>query len=143
MKENTYINKKSIFTRIENGELSEEEKDDILKEFEKHLNSPYGTPGNYHKKAVVEALLQKYSDIIDTQEIQQFTRMKINRIMNKIWNLIENNQRVNVQPTILQMLLNYAKGVDDASVGTQVIVENNFVIGNNAPAILPEPKESI
>jgi hypothetical protein len=78
----TYRNKPSVFDRIESGEISEDEKNSIMDEFEKHLNSPYGTLENYPKRYVVEALLKKYETVADPREIQQFTRLKIGRLLN-------------------------------------------------------------
>jgi hypothetical protein len=137
----SYKNKSSIFDKIENGELDDEEKNLILDEFERHLNSPYGTLENYYKKNLIESLLKKYSNEIDAREIQQFTRMKISRLLDKIWSLAENNQRINVPPAILQMLLNYASGSENSQADNRVIVENHFTLDNTTVRLVPENKE--
>ena len=89
-----YKNKISAFEKIKSCELSEKEKDSILDDFEAHLEKPYGTLENYPKKYLLEALEEKYSGTVNMQEIKTHTRMKINGLLEKIWNLVEDNQEL-------------------------------------------------
>jgi hypothetical protein len=62
--------------------------------------------------------------------------------MAKIWLLAANNQTINVHPSIIKMLLDYAQGKEDSStLQTNVVVNNVFQMEQTGQFTKPEPKE--
>jgi hypothetical protein len=144
MKKNTFLHKKSIGMKVGNCELTDTEIHSILHDLFLHLEKPHGTLENYPKRYIIEMLRESYPNAINMDEIQEYTQMKINHLMEKIWSLAANNQKIYTSPAILQILVNYVSGKDSSSVqlGNQIIVENNFIVGNEGSAVAPEPKET-
>jgi hypothetical protein len=141
MKENTFLAKSCPLERILDGSISGEELETMVSDFRNHLAQPHGTLENYHRRQLMEVLMRERPDIIDAEEVAALTAKKVNDVMARIYKLTLHNQKVNIYPQLLKMLLDYLRGREGAeSAAMAVIVENNFIMDKEGQFTRPEEK---
>jgi hypothetical protein len=114
--------------------------DNIIADFEDHLKDSFGTLENYSHRYLVEELCN--AKILDVDDLKAKTREKVYKLMKVFWDLASNNQRINVNPVIIQLLVDAACGRNSTvHIGDKVTIHNTVVIGSATESMLPELKE--
>jgi hypothetical protein len=141
-KAKNYLQKRGFYERILHGEVTEQERDAFLGDFDRHIETPYGTFENYPLRYIMEAIAKEYPELVDLDYVRCHSKQKVFALMERFWNLAMNNQKINTPPAIIQMLVNHANGKEELSsmVASTVVVENNFVVGNLGQCPAPEEK---
>lgn len=145
MKKQTYHAKDNIFLKAKEGKISQKEIASVLDDLNAHLQKPYGTLENYQKRYLIEAIHTNNENAINMTFLREYTAAKVNQLMAKLWDFALENRKINLNPAILQLLINHARGAEEQSLQQcqTTIVENHIIIDKNSISVLPEPKETI
>jgi hypothetical protein len=133
---------KSLIQKINNKKISAGELKRIVKDLQKHLDLPHGTLHNYPKRKIIDAVCENYLRFLSADELEEYTQKKINFFMEKFYILASTNQKINVYPQFIKIMIAYLKGLEDSEdlSSQQFTVNNFFPLSEKGKISLPEPK---
>jgi hypothetical protein len=146
MKNNKSVSKYNIIKRIERREISQKERMKIKSDFMNHLDHPCGTLENYPQKEAVKALMKHYPGTLDEQMIAEYTQLKVNTFMGRIYDLAVSNKKIFANPLLIKMIVNHIRGAEEtqnSGLNQQIVIQNWFPTDNAGKPTQPEQKMTI
>jgi hypothetical protein len=134
---------KDIIEKIKNKLLHRNACIKIKQEFLKHLTTPTGTIQNYPRNSIIYALMEHYPEIIDKNEVQEYTQNKVNALMSHIYEFVIQGKKIYANPLIIRMLINHLRGKDDSDLQDMqhsIVIQNYFPLADTGSHTPPELK---
>ena len=146
MKKKCYLTKPNTLENIITKNVSEHELAQIKNDFLQHLEQPWGTLENYPKKELIKKIIEYYPGVLEPELVEEYTQYKVNTFMGNIYNFVQDNVRINNNPIIIKMLLNFINGKEDSNnfgFQQQIVINTRPLIEKEGQYSVPEPKINI
>jgi hypothetical protein len=132
-----------IQDKIEQKTISENELEDILQDFNEHLNAPSGTLENYtgkYGKSIIELIKKHRPDLLTDEYIKWFIHAKIRRLYDHLYQSAMLDKPISLRSDMLKILTNYILGEKEQSnVGQAYILQMPFIEKEGAHTV-PLPR---